>query len=59
VWYPTKTLYISYTLFAATKMLYFSVYEPIAIKMLPGEPSPNLRGGCGVRESSMIPRESP
>ena len=49
VWYPVKLLHISYNLFAGTEMLSLSVYEPIAIHILHGGPSPNLGGRDGVR----------
>ena len=45
VWYPMKLLHISYNLFAGTDMLSRSVYEPIAIQILLGGPSPNLAEG--------------
>ena len=45
VWYPVKLLHISYNLFAGTEMLSLSVYEPIAIHILLGGPSPNLTEG--------------
>ena len=45
VWYPMKVLHIRYNLFAGTEMLSPSVYEPIAIQILHGGPSPNLVEG--------------
>ena len=42
--YPAKVLRIRYNLFAVTEMLSLSVYEPIAIQILLGGPSPNLGG---------------
>ena len=45
VWYPLKVLHIMYNLFAGTEMLSLSVYEPIAIQILLGGPSPNLGRG--------------
>ena len=43
--YPVKLLHIRYNLFAGNEMLFLSVYEPIAIHILFGGPSPNLGGG--------------
>ena len=45
VWNPLKVLHIMYDLFAGTEMLSLSVYEPIAINILLGGPSPNLGEG--------------
>ena len=45
VWYPVKLLHVSYNLFAGTEMLSLSVYDPIAIQILLGGPSPNLAEG--------------
>ena len=42
MWYPVKVLRIRYNWFAGTEMLSLSVYEPIAIQILLGGPSPNL-----------------
>ena len=46
---PRETPPFSYNLFAGTEMLSLSVYEPIAIQILHGGPSPNLGGRGGVR----------
>ena len=43
--YPLKVLHIRHNLFAETEMLSISVYEPIAIQILLGGPSPNLGEG--------------
>ena len=46
VWYPLKVLHIRYNLFAGTKTLSLSIYEPFAIQILLGEgASPNLGKG--------------
>ena len=45
MWYPVKLLHIRYNLFAGTEMLSLSVYEPIAIQIMLGRPSPNLAEG--------------
>ena len=52
MWYPMKLLHISYNLFAGTEMLSLSVYEPIAIQILLGGPSPNL--GRGVELGGQV-----
>ena len=60
MWYHVKVLRIRYNLFAGTEMLSLFVYEPIAIQILHGGPSPNLGGRGVVRGSSVVPvRESP
>ena len=48
VWYPVKLLHISYNLFAGTEMLYLSVYEPIAIQILPGGTVPQFGRGVEI-----------
>ena len=45
VWYPVKLFHISCNLLAGTEMLYLTVYEPIAIQILLGGPSPNMTEG--------------
>ena len=40
VWYPKKVIRIRHNLFAGTETLSLSVYEPIAIQILHGGPSP-------------------
>ena len=45
VCYPVKLLHISCNLFAGTEMLSLTVYEPIAIQILLGGPSPSLGEG--------------
>ena len=37
VWYPVKLLHIRYNLFAGTKTVFLSVYEPIAMQILLGD----------------------
>ena len=59
MWYRVKVLRIRYNLFAETDTLSLSVYEPIAIKISVGGPSPNFWGRGKVRGSSVIHRESP
>ena len=51
MWYPVKHLHIRYNLFAGSEMLSPSVYEPIAIQILLGGPSPQFGGGGRVRGS--------
>ena len=49
VCYLMKVVCGSYNLFAGTETLSLSVYEPIAIQILLGGPSPNLEGKGRVR----------
>ena len=44
-WYRMTVLCIRYNLFAATETLYLSVYEPIAMQILLGGPSPTFGEG--------------
>ena len=46
--YPVKVLHIRYNLFAGTKMLSLSVFEPIAIQILHGGTVPKFGGEGGV-----------
>ena len=45
VWYPVNAHHNTHNLSSETETLSLSVYEPIALQILLGGPSPNLREG--------------
>ena len=59
VWFPVNVLYVNYSLFAGTKTLSVSIYEPIAIQILLGGDRPPIWPRGRARALSVVPRETP